>query len=711
MSRLRLLFECVAEAVCRKGLKALAGLVPFGIGDAVYEISIETWDLFQQRCLEQMVAGVVRQETVAMTLRASLETAAQTATAEVLRVADDVVRQVAVGQPPAIQQALRTYLTQMPGTIRRSLRRPADPAGTTIPPGMPLSKPEHLLPFLPTRLPRFTPGVRTVGNWQLVELLGTGGFGEVWKAEHPQLQDLPPVALKFCLDPTAVQFLRHEANLLARVMQQRGQPGIVTLRQAYLDADPVCLEYEYVNGGDLSGLVNQMKGLPAAKRGQFANQTIRKLAKIVGQAHRLGPPIVHRDLKPANILVRRNPDGKIDVLVADFGIGGMVAQRAIASAQRGSSSRGDLLASALRGSHTPLYASPQQIHGEPPDPRDDVHALGVIWYQLLTADLSAGAPTGIDWVDELKKAGLDDGLIRLMGSCVSQKAEKRPANAIELAERLSQLLDSASLEVLPVDDVPTVPTSAPTTRPGKAGRTVTPIEPILEVLPVDPEPPTKRPAVRETVRRESALPTVTPVRPATVRPSDPIPVVEAAPATPSANAHVVRPFSAQGLDVAALIRNLMGWFTGEGFATQQLRTEDGAVLLQIEKQGGWRKFTGMSTALNVVLRLQGDQLLVEIGAGRWIDKAAVGTVSLFILWPLAVTAAIGAWEQLNMPQRVFQRIEQLIADQSRPATPTAAPTPSGRTEVFAQLERLADLKQRGIITEEEFQKEKGKLLG
>jgi hypothetical protein len=49
-------------------------------------------------------------------------------------------------------------------------------------------------------------------------------------------------------------------------------------------------------------------------------------------------------------------------------------------------------------------------------------------------------------------------------------------------------------------------------------------------------------------------------------------------------------------------------------------------------------------------------MTVEIGAGKWIDKAAVGTVSMFILWPLAVTAGLGAWEQMKMPEKVFDFI-------------------------------------------------------
>jgi hypothetical protein len=65
----------------------------------------------------------------------------------------------------------------------------------------------------------------------------------------------------------------------------------------------------------------------------------------------------------------------------------------------------------------------------------------------------------------------------------------------------------------------------------------------------------------------------------------------------------------------------------------------------------------MATSLNVVFHQgEDDTLTVEIGAGKWIDKAAVGTVSLLILWPLAITAGIGAWEQMKMPDNIFDYI-------------------------------------------------------
>ena len=105
-----------------------------------------------------------------------------------------------------------------------------------------------------------------------------------------------------------------------------------------------------------------------------------------------------------------------------------------------------------------------------------------------------------------------------------------------------------------------------------------------------------------------------------------------------------------------LIASTQGWLAGECFTCQKLQTEDGGTLLQIEKVGGWRKFVGMSTALNIVFHQVENTVNVEIGAGRWIDKAATGTVAYFILWPLAVTAGIGAWQQMKMPERVFEHV-------------------------------------------------------
>jgi hypothetical protein len=103
-----------------------------------------------------------------------------------------------------------------------------------------------------------------------------------------------------------------------------------------------------------------------------------------------------------------------------------------------------------------------------------------------------------------------------------------------------------------------------------------------------------------------------------------------------------------------LIADLRTWLDSQGFDTQQLDTETEGVLLQIKKRGAWRDFVGMATALNIVVRQTDNILEVEIGAGKWIDKAAVGAVGMFIIaWPLAVAAGFGAWEQMKMPARIF----------------------------------------------------------
>jgi hypothetical protein len=117
-----------------------------------------------------------------------------------------------------------------------------------------------------------------------------------------------------------------------------------------------------------------------------------------------------------------------------------------------------------------------------------------------------------------------------------------------------------------------------------------------------------------------------------------------------------RRYKCEADDTPRLIHDVKAWLDSEGFDTQQVDADDQSLLIQIKKRGGWRDFVGMATSLNILFHQFEDTLTVEIGAGKWIDKAAVGTVSLFILWPLAITAGMGAWEQMKMPDRVFDFI-------------------------------------------------------
>ena len=125
--------------------------------------------------------------------------------------------------------------------------------------------------------------------------------------------------------------------------------------------------------------------------------------------------------------------------IADFGISGMAASRAIGEARRGVSSRGAVLATAARGAYTPNYASPQQVRGESPDPRDDVFALGVIWYQMLTGDFGSGRPGG-RWRRQLTERGMSASLLDLLEGCVDDRPDERPEDAVRLSELLGLLL-------------------------------------------------------------------------------------------------------------------------------------------------------------------------------------------------------------------------------------------------------------------------------
>jgi serine/threonine protein kinase len=307
---------------------------------------------------------------------------------------------------------------------------------------------------------RFRPGDRPVrgADWELERLLGKGGFGEVWKAHNPDLPGLPPVALKFCLelDDRSKGLLRHEANMVLRAQQQIRSDGIVPLLHAYLNNDPPCLEYPYVEGGTLVRLLDECRESAGSFTPAQVERIVQRIAQIVSAAHRATPKLVHRDLKPSNILVARQAEGKLVLRVTDFGIGGVAAQPVLERSLSSSSLEGNL-SSVLTGSYSPLYASPQQIRGDKPDPRDDVYALGVIWYQLLVGDLTRPAPTGRKWIEALRRRGMSDAAIDLMGWCFESDPADRPDDAGILAEKLQALTPSASSErAAPAAELPLV---------------------------------------------------------------------------------------------------------------------------------------------------------------------------------------------------------------------------------------------------------------
>ena len=144
-----------------------------------------------------------------------------------------------------------------------------------------------------------------------------------------------PVALKFCNDAAAAPALQNEVALLDRLMVEGLNAGIVRLLDTHLGTDPYCLVYEYVDGGDLTGLIRSWHRSGSVPSPNDVAALIQRLAAIIGTAHAFNPPIVHRDLKPANILVARAADSAPQFKITDFGIGGFAARKVVQHSQRG----------------------------------------------------------------------------------------------------------------------------------------------------------------------------------------------------------------------------------------------------------------------------------------------------------------------------------------------------------------------------------------
>ncbi len=365
-----------------------------------------------------------------------------------------VLAELAAGLGQEMRDQLASYLAQLQGSMKQGARYLGDPSGTTVPATANVGKPEDLASFLPQRPARFRPGAHVPGrpSWKLVELLGAGGFGEVWKAVNEHMGE--PAAFKFFLDPEACRrFTTHEARVIRQVRQQGRREGIVALLDAEPAGDPPWLEFEYADGGDLCTLLPRWQKLDEPERLRRVHRAVEYLARSAGHFHRLDPPVVHRDLKPSNILLKRGETGKYVPLIADFGIGQILAPDQ-AAAVPATPAGGEM--PTIRA-FTPQYASPQQKRGLKPDRRDDVYALAVIWYQLLRGDFTLDRPSGEGWKRVLAKMGVAEPLVGLLNRCWDDEPEERPADAMELADQLGRLLAPAAAVAGPGPVLPPPP--------------------------------------------------------------------------------------------------------------------------------------------------------------------------------------------------------------------------------------------------------------
>ena len=134
-----------------------------------------------------------------------------------------------------------------------------------------------------------------------------------------------------------------------------------------------------------------------------------------------------------------------------------------------------------------------------------------------------------------------------------------------------------------------------------------------------------------------------------------------------------RVFMLNGTDMQKIVTRLEGFFrTEKGMEVQRSETTEGYVMQASQPKDGWKTLTGMRLAVTVQMTVMGNQLNVNIGEGQWSDKIGAGAIGLFVAWPLAITAGMGAFKQKKLPGEVFQVIETTIMTGGQPVVVTGA---------------------------------------
>ncbi|MDC3955533.1 protein kinase [Polyangium jinanense] len=221
------------------------------------------------------------------------------------------------------------------------------------------------------------PGYAVSKHVRLVRLLGRGGMGSVWIADHLGLKT--QVAVKFVADvhasdPATRMRFQREATSAAQI----GSPHIVNIHDHGVTGDGIpYMVMELLDGEDLSSCIKRTGPLPLEDVARIVSQT----SKALGKAHRLG--IVHRDIKPSNIFLL-DTEGDIFVKVLDFGI-----------AKPGGGESSDVTSTGMIVG-TILYASPEQLlNAKSVDFRADLWSLGVVAYRAMTGKLPFSDENGI----------------------------------------------------------------------------------------------------------------------------------------------------------------------------------------------------------------------------------------------------------------------------------------------------------------------------
>ena len=269
-----------------------------------------------------------------------------------------------------------------------------------------------------------TTGSTIAGRYQIIEELGKGGMGRIYKVYDTEIKE--KIALKLLkpeigVDQETIERFRNELKFARKI----GHRNVCKMYDLNKEEGAYYLTMEYVHGEDLKRLIKKMGSIPTGKTISIARQICQGLA----EAHSLG--IVHRDLKPQNIMVDEGGNAKI----MDFGIARSLKLKGITGA-------GMMIG-------TPEYMSPEQVEGKETDPRSDFYSLGVILYEMVTGRVPFEGDTpftiGVKHKSEPPRnprelnGQIPEELSRLILRCLAKEKDKRYQTTEEIISDLDKI--------------------------------------------------------------------------------------------------------------------------------------------------------------------------------------------------------------------------------------------------------------------------------
>lgn len=269
-------------------------------------------------------------------------------------------------------------------------------------------------------------------QYQLIEELGAGGSGRVFKARHRALNQI--VAIKILRTDENDPIVKRRFEQEAKIISTLDHPGIVKVKDfGSAESTEVYMVLDFVEGESLSQMLQRQGKLAPLEAYEVAIQ----ICDAMYHAHERG--VVHRDLKTSNIMIERH-DQAIKITILDFGIAKM-------------SDRTDLTKSGLTKSKdvvgTPLYISPEQASEKPSDARSDIYSLGIILFELLTGSPPFQSSSAVELINQHLHAPMpaincgDNTVTPGVQTVIEKAAAKKPEERFQTMREFSEALAQA----------------------------------------------------------------------------------------------------------------------------------------------------------------------------------------------------------------------------------------------------------------------------